>query len=91
MKLDDTSRKLLRILYNARGVPLIEELARMSVRTPGQVKMALRVLAVEGFIQYDPDNHRELKIIQAWEVGPEVIDVRALERRMVDWELYPGR
>lgn len=63
----------------------------MAVRTPGQVKMALRVLAVEGYIKYDPNNHSDLEIIQAWEVGPEETDMRELERRMVDWELYPGR
>ncbi len=89
--LDDTSRKLLRILYNARGVPSIEELARMAVRTTGQVKMALRVLAVERFIQYDPNKHRELKIIQAWEAGPKEIDMRRFERSMVERELYPGK
>jgi predicted transcriptional regulator len=65
--LDDAPRKLLRILGNMNYVPSIAELARKSGRTQGQVKMALRVLAVERFIEWDPDRHHELKIIQAWE------------------------
>jgi predicted transcriptional regulator len=65
--LDDAPRKLLRILCNHRYVPTIAELARKSGRTPGEVKMALRVLVNERFIEWDPNRHHELKIIQAWE------------------------
>lgn len=91
VKLNDTSRKLLRVIYNTRGVPPIAELARMASRTTGQVKMGLRGLAVEGYINYDPNKHYELKIIQAWEARPEDGDVRVVERRMVERELYPNR
>ncbi|QMV43756.1 hypothetical protein [Cohnella cholangitidis] len=65
--LDDTSRKILRILNNMRYVPTMDELARKAGRSPEQVKIALRVLATERFIEYAPDRHHELKIIQAWE------------------------
>lgn len=68
--LDDTSRKILRILSNMRYVPTIEELVRKAGRTKGQVKMALRVLAAERYIEWDPERHHELKIIQAWEIQP---------------------
>ena len=70
MKLDDTSRKLLRILYNTRGIPSIEELARMSGRNQGKVKMALRNLVAQKYITYDPNNHNELSIIRGWERNP---------------------
>lgn len=85
--LEDTPRKILRILYNHRGVPSIAELARMAVRTPGQVKMALRALAVTGYILWDQERHFELKVLQGWEAKPEEIDTK----RWWERELYPGR
>lgn len=68
--LDDTPRKILRMLYHFGYVPTIAELARKSGRTPGRVKMALRVLTVLRFIDWDPNRHHELKILQAWEYVP---------------------
>ncbi|MFC4306069.1 hypothetical protein [Cohnella boryungensis] len=68
--LNDTSRKVLRILYNTRHVPPIPELARRAGRTTGQVKMALRVLSVGHYIAWTPDRHEELRVLQGWEVQP---------------------
>lgn len=68
--LDDTSRKLLRIMSNLSRVPSINELARLSGRKVDQVMMGLKNLTVQGFIVWDPNRHHELKIIQAWEHQP---------------------
>ncbi|MFC5532266.1 hypothetical protein [Cohnella yongneupensis] len=59
----------------------------MAVRTPGQIKMALRTLAVAGYIKWDPERHHELKVLQGWEVQPGEIDARKLWEQ----ELFPGR
>lgn len=85
--LADNPRKVLRILYNYRGVPPIAELARMAVRTPGQIKMALRELADEGYIRWNPDRHHELQIIKAWETTEKEVE----SRMWVEREMYPGR
>lgn len=70
--LNDPSRKLLRILQNFSSLngrpPSIQELVRKTGRTTGQVKMTLRVLAVEGYIEWQPNRHNELKVIQGWEI-----------------------
>jgi len=68
--LDDTSRKLLRILFNTGRAWPVEELARRSGRTIGQVKMALRTLNRDGFIEWTPEKHGELKVLQGWENPP---------------------
>lgn len=87
--LDDTSRKILRILFNTRYVPSISELSRRSGRSQGRIKMALRVLAVEGFIFWDPGRHYELRVIQAWEALPR--KPFQPNNSYNDFELYPGR
>lgn len=89
--LADTPRKVLRILYNIRGVPSIAELSRMAVRSPGQIKMALRMLALAGYIKWEPGRHYELRIIQAWESKSGEVDARHAELRMMEHELFPGR
>lgn len=66
--LDDTPRKVLRIICNSSKLPSVAELARRAGRTQGQIKMALLVLAANGFIKYNPAMHNELQIIKAWEV-----------------------
>jgi len=68
--LDDTSRKTLRILYNAKRVFPMEELARRSGRTVGQVTKALRTLSRSGFIDWAPERHGELKVLRGWENPP---------------------
>lgn len=89
--LPDTPRKVLRILANRSGVPSVDQLARMAGRKPEQIRMALRVLAVGGFIEWHSEKHHALKILKAWEGNPPMLeDERAAERqRMIEREWYP--
>jgi len=68
--LDDTSRKVLRILFNSRRAPSVSELARLSGRRPKQVEISLRKLNKEQFIQWEWERGGELKIIRPWEEDP---------------------
>ncbi|TFE30853.1 hypothetical protein [Cohnella luojiensis] len=68
--LDDTSRKLLRILDSHSYVPAIAELARKAGRKQWQIKKALKDLADKDHIDYDPNRHHELKVVLAWEIDP---------------------
>jgi len=69
--LDDHSRKVLRILHNFSTLvnrpPTMEELTRKTGRTAGQVRMSLRILAVQGMIRWHPERHHELSIVRSWE------------------------
>lgn len=90
--LADTPRKVLRILANRNVIPSVEQLARLAGRKPEQIRMALRVLAVGGFIQWDSERHHALKVLKAWEGKPPLLEEeRAAEnQRMIEWELFPG-
>ena len=59
----------------------------MAVRTKGQVKMALRVLAASGYIKWDPDKHFELEVLKGWEVKSEEVDAW---EKIKKYELFPG-
>lgn len=69
--LGDTERKVLRIVSNITGFhkrpPSISEISIKSGRSPAAVRAALRILTTEKFIEWNPDRHNELKVIQAWE------------------------
>ncbi|WP_310829688.1 hypothetical protein [Paenibacillus pedocola] len=73
--LDDTARKLLRIMCHFRShfgrMPQLKELARLSGRREAQVMSGLRELALQGFIQWQPPQPVEAAVILiAWE-SPE--------------------
>ena len=61
----------------------------MSSRTKPQVYAALRELDAEGFIDWEPDRHSDLKIIREWEDSPK--DESASAQLMLDYEMYPGK
>ncbi|RED54818.1 hypothetical protein [Cohnella lupini] len=79
--LNDTARKLLRILDAHAYVPSIAELARKAGRRDWQIKKALQELADKDHIDYDPSRHDDLKVLLAWERAPD-----SLQPAMKWWE-----
>lgn len=70
--LDDTARKLLRILVHFRShfqrMPQLTELVRLSGRREHQVLAGFRELALQGFIEWKPPHPVETAVILiAWE------------------------
>ncbi|MGE7225450.1 helix-turn-helix domain-containing protein [Paenibacillus glucanolyticus] len=78
--LSDTERKILRIFWNLHGHewfrPGLQQLCRLSQRTPGQVKTAVRNLIEKGYIEFQGGRFR---VVVAWE--PEKV------RRTNPWEV----
>ncbi|GLX70611.1 hypothetical protein [Paenibacillus glycanilyticus] len=68
--LNDTERKLLRILYNRNGhqnTPVsIPELARFAQREPGQIRKALERLREERFIEWE-ERINAVKVVPGWQ------------------------
>lgn len=70
--LDDTSRKLLRILaqfnYHFKRMPNVKELSRLSGRRPAQVLRAFKTLADANYIEWRaPAPVETARIIESWE------------------------
>ncbi|WP_379126854.1 hypothetical protein [Paenibacillus sp. sgz500958] len=70
--LDDTSRKLLRIMYHFsrsfRRMPDLVELGRLSSRMPAPIKKGMRQLAEQNYILWNPEMPVETAvIIEGWE------------------------
>lgn len=67
--LNDTERKLLRILYNRNGHQntriSIPELARFAQREVGQIRKALENLREERFIEWE-DSMDYARVIPGW-------------------------
>ncbi|MGO4106502.1 hypothetical protein [Paenibacillus sp. YAF4_2] len=67
--LNDTERKLLRILFNRNGHQktriLIPELARLAGRETGQIRKALERLHEERFIEWEIDYAR---VVPGWQL-----------------------
>lgn len=68
--LNDTERKLLRILYNRNGHQnariLIPELARLAGRETGQIRKALESLREERFIEWE-ERTDVAKVVPGWQ------------------------
>lgn len=70
--LDDTARKLLRIMVHFRGhfrrMPQLAELIRLSGRRENKVLSGFRELALQGYIEWQPSQPVEAAVILiAWE------------------------
>lgn len=70
--LDDTPRKLLRIIsqyrYHFRRMPNIKELGRLSGRRPPEIIKAFKVLSAENYIQWSVSMPIQTAIIlEGWE------------------------
>jgi hypothetical protein len=70
--LDDTPRKLLRIIaqyrYHFRRMPTIRELGKLSGRRPADMIEGFKVLEAEQYIAWDPAKPIETaEIIEGWE------------------------
>lgn len=70
--LDDTPRKLLRIIaqfrYHFRRMPKIRELQKLSGRRPADIVKGFKVLAAEHYIEWEPGKPIETAtIIETWE------------------------
>ncbi|MDH6372889.1 hypothetical protein M2444_004718 [Paenibacillus sp. PastF-3] len=70
--LDDTPRKLLRIIsqfrYQFRRMPNIKELGRLSGRHPAEIIKGFKVLSAEHYIDWDVSKPIETTIIiEGWE------------------------
>ncbi|MCM3628261.1 winged helix-turn-helix transcriptional regulator [Paenibacillus glycanilyticus] len=69
--LNDTERKLLRILYNRNGHQnariLIPELARLAGREAGQIRKALERLQEERFIEWE-ETLNVVKVVPGWQL-----------------------
>ncbi|WP_052769809.1 hypothetical protein [Paenibacillus sp. IHB B 3415] len=70
--LDDTARKLLRIMFQFNGhvhrMPSLDELKRLSGRRPKAIKAGLRQLVEQYHIQWDDRKPVETAVvIEAWE------------------------
>jgi hypothetical protein len=74
--LDDTARKLLRIMYHFfnhfRRMPTLPELEKLSGRARGDILLGFKELAGESYIQWQPQRPMETAVIlEAWErAGP---------------------
>ena len=70
--LDDTARKLLRIMFHFsnhhRRMPVVAELVRLSGRNPTGVYSGLQELLVANYISWEPSRPVETAVILvAWE------------------------
>ncbi|WP_270167638.1 hypothetical protein [Paenibacillus sp. SYP-B4298] len=69
--LSDLERKVLRICYNfkagRRRPPSIRELCTKTGKQEGQIRFILQQLATKQFIEWQPDRHNELRVVQPWE------------------------
>ncbi len=70
--LDDTPRKLLRIIvqfrYHFKRMPTLPELRRLSGRRPAEIFKGLKVLAAENYIQWSVSEPiQKAVILEAWE------------------------
>ncbi|KUP22435.1 hypothetical protein [Paenibacillus sp. DMB5] len=97
--LDDTPRKLLRIMfqfrYHFKRMPTLPELRRLSGRRPAEIKKGLKVLVDEHYIKWEPsDTVDNAVIIEGWErnvpfdTGPQQAVPREKEVRNIDYWLY---
>ncbi|WP_342436686.1 hypothetical protein NSS79_25640 [Paenibacillus sp. FSL L8-0436] len=74
--LDDTPRKLLRIIYHFSGhfrrMPTLPELERLSGRLPGPIKAGMQQLADQNYITWNHALPVETAIIiEGWERNDE--------------------
>ncbi|KWX73890.1 hypothetical protein SAMN05216191_101540 [Paenibacillus jilunlii] len=70
--LDDTPRKLLRIIsqfhYHFRRLPTLPELRRLSGRRPAEIIKGFKVLAAENYIEWSVSEPiQKADILEAWE------------------------
>ncbi|WP_150271648.1 hypothetical protein [Paenibacillus tepidiphilus] len=70
--LDDTSRKLLRIIVqfhsHFKRMPKLPELRRLSGRRPAQIIKAMKVLVADHYIDWDASRPVETAyILEGWE------------------------
>ncbi len=70
--LDDTPRKLLRIMFQFKGhfrrMPTLNELKRLSGRRPAAIKVGMLQLVEHHYIQWDDKQPIEAAVIlEAWE------------------------
>lgn len=70
--LDDTARKLLRVMVQFKGhvlrMPTLEELRRMSGRRSGAIKAGMQQLVEQHYIDWDENLPVEsATVIEAWE------------------------
>lgn len=97
--LDDTSRKLLRIMfqfrYHFKRMPTLQELRRLSGRRPSEIKRGLNVLVNEHYIKWNPpDSVDTAVIIEGWErnvpyeEGSQQTTQSGRESRNIDYWLY---
>ncbi|MNC58650.1 hypothetical protein D3C75_1083910 [compost metagenome] len=97
--LDDTPRKLLRIIsqfhYHFRRLPTLPELRRLSGRRPAEITKGFKVLAAENYIAWESFKPVETAvIIEGWErnapldISPQQ-DVQSSRRNTnIDYWLY---
>ncbi|OKP96839.1 hypothetical protein [Paenibacillus sp. P46E] len=97
--LDDTPRKLLRIIsqfrYHFRRMPNIKELGRLSGRRPAEITKAFKVLAAENYITWKASKPIETaSILEGWErnVPYDTSQERGVQSRIegnnIDYWLY---
>ncbi|QQZ64495.1 hypothetical protein JI735_34205 (plasmid) [Paenibacillus sonchi] len=72
--LDDTPRKLLRIIaqfrYHFRRMPTLPELRRLSGRRPADIIKGFKILAAENYISWEASQPIETAVIlEGWERG----------------------
>ncbi|WP_028559002.1 hypothetical protein [Paenibacillus pinihumi] len=69
--LSDLERKVLRICYNYsvanRRPPTIRELCIKTGKPIGRIKFILHQLTAKQFLEWNPERHGEMRVIQAWE------------------------
>ncbi|WP_341347143.1 hypothetical protein [Paenibacillus sp. FSL H3-0469] len=70
--LDDTPRKLLRIIvqfkYHFKRMPSIQELGRLSGRRPAEIIKGFKVLAAEHYIEWEAGKPIQTAVIlEEWE------------------------
>lgn len=97
--LDDTPRKLLRIMYHFSGhfkrLPTLPEMERLSGRMPVAIRRGMQELAKENYIQWNPEAPIETAvIIDGWEredaaVGSSRDPQKSLKTGNLDyWQYY---
>ncbi|AIQ68452.1 hypothetical protein D3C81_2083110 [compost metagenome] len=69
--LDDTPRKLLRVIaqfrYHFRRMPNLPELRRLSGRRPAEINKGFKILVAENYITWSPSQPIETAvIIEGW-------------------------
>ena len=98
--LEDTPRKLLRILYHFsshyKRMPTLSELVRLSGRSRVKIRLGMQTLAEQAYIQWNPKMPVEKAvIIEGWERADPRTDrnSRPVQQQMVsegntDYWLY---